>query len=66
MNYSIHSINIHQSSKNIIYKGPDEEYEEEEMLRQAIAMSLEEHPRVEKEEESEEEMLARAFALSLE
>ena len=40
--------------------------DENEILGRAIAMSLEEHPRVEKEEESEEEMLARAFALSLE
>ena len=40
--------------------------DENEMLARAIAMSLEEHPRVEEEEESEEEMLARAFALSLE
>ena len=40
--------------------------DENEILTRAIAMSLEEHPRVEKEEESEEEMLARAFALSLE
>ena len=39
--------------------------EEDEMLKKAIAMSLEEHPRAEKEEESEEEMLARALALGL-
>ena len=39
--------------------------EEDEMLKKAIAMSLEEHPRAEKEEESEEEMLARVLAVSM-
>ena len=39
--------------------------EEDEILQRAIAMSMEEHPRVEKENESEDEMLARALALSL-
>ena len=39
--------------------------EEDEMLKKAITMSLEEHPRAEKEEECEEEMLARALAFGL-
>ena len=40
---------------------------EDEMLRRAIAISLEEPPRVKEEKkESEEEMLARVLAMSLE
>ena len=40
---------------------------EDEMLRKAIAMSLEvDPPRIKKEDESEEEMLAKAMAMSLE
>ena len=40
--------------------------DEDEMLKRAIAMSLEEHSREDEEEaEDEEEMLARALALSL-
>ena len=40
---------------------------EDELLRKAIAMSLEEDPpRIKKEDESEEEMLAKAMAMSLE
>ena len=40
--------------------------DEDEMLRRAIAMSLEEQSMViDVEEESEEEMLARVLALSL-
>ena len=40
--------------------------DEDEMLRRAIAMSLEEQSRViVEEEESEEEMLARVLALSM-
>ena len=39
--------------------------DEDEMLRRAIAMSLEEQSREEEENESEEELLARALALSL-
>ena len=43
-----------------------DEYEDE-MLRKAIAMSLEgDPPRIKKEDESEEEMLAKAMAMSLE
>ena len=38
--------------------------DEDGMLKRAIAMSLEEQPRVLEEEESEEEMLARVLALS--
>ena len=43
---------------------PAQVEDEDEMLRRAIAMSLEEQSRVE-EEESEEEMLARVLALSM-
>ena len=40
--------------------------DEDEMLRRAIAMSLEEQSRVEEEDEkSEEEMLARVLAFSM-
>ena len=38
--------------------------DEDGMLKRAIAMSLEEQPRVLEEEEMEEEMLARVLALS--
>ena len=38
---------------------------EDEALKRAIAMSLEEKSRVVEEEESEEELLARVLALSM-
>ena len=40
--------------------------DEDEMVKRAIAMSLEEQSRVVEEEEGEEEMLARVLALSME
>ena len=40
--------------------------DEDEMLKRAIAMSLQEDPPTIKVEDSEEEMLAKAIAMSLE
>ena len=40
--------------------------DEDEMLKRAIAMSLQEDPPTIKVEDSEEEMLAKAMAMSLE